>query len=101
MDALLHHFNRMVDCPPRVTHHLSRRVNAFVGADFWDISRLHIPVLVIHDEDDEQIPVAEGNKLAELWSQVQVVTTRGLGHRKILRDPQVIDRTVAFLAGPS
>ena len=27
-----------------------------------------------------------------------IMTTRGLGHRRILRDPQVVQRVVAFIA---
>ena len=54
--------------------------------------------LVIHDSDDRFIPHGEGVELADAWPSGRLITTTGLGHHRILRDPEVIDSAVAFIS---
>jgi pimeloyl-ACP methyl ester carboxylesterase len=56
-----------------------------------------IPVLVIHDNDDDDIPVSEAHHLAENLSNKEILITNNLGHRKILGDSSVIGKIVEFL----
>jgi pimeloyl-ACP methyl ester carboxylesterase len=58
------------------------------------------PALVVHDRDDREVPYASADRIARVWPHATLVTTSGLGHRRILRDESVIDRVVAFAAGP-
>jgi hypothetical protein len=53
-------------------------------------------LLVIHDSDDKEVPPFHGRRLADAWPGARHITTRGLGHRRILRDPSVIADVVAF-----
>jgi pimeloyl-ACP methyl ester carboxylesterase len=55
------------------------------------------PLLVIHDEDDEDVPVRYGRALAEAWPGAELMVTSGLGHRRILRDAATIAATISFL----
>jgi pimeloyl-ACP methyl ester carboxylesterase len=55
------------------------------------------PALFVHDEEDKEIAHAHGQAFAEAWPGARLVTTRGLGHRRILRSPEVIEETVRFL----
>lgn len=59
---------------------------------------LTIPLLVIHDENDKEVAVTQGRKLASGYPQAQFVQTQGLGHRRILGDPGVLTTTLEFLA---
>lgn len=56
-----------------------------------------IPVLVIHDADDEDIPVSEAYHLAENLADKEILITNNLGHRKILGDATVLQKIVEFL----
>lgn len=56
-----------------------------------------VPLLVIHDRDDPTVPWADGAAIAAAWPGAELVTTRGLGHRDVVRDPGVVDRVVAFI----
>jgi pimeloyl-ACP methyl ester carboxylesterase len=56
------------------------------------------PALIIHDRDDPDVPYAHGAEIAGAWPRAQLVTTSGLGHRALLRDPEVIRQTTAFLS---
>lgn len=55
------------------------------------------PALIIHDEQDPDVPYAEGKLLAAAWPGSILHTTERLGHRAILRDAAVIERVVDFL----
>jgi pimeloyl-ACP methyl ester carboxylesterase len=61
-------------------------------------NRLRVPLLIVHDVDDDEVPIAQGRELAEAWPGAQFIASSGLGHRRILSDPDVIDRSVTFLA---
>jgi pimeloyl-ACP methyl ester carboxylesterase len=56
-----------------------------------------LPTLVVHDRDDRQTPYADAEAFARAVG-AQFVGTEGLGHRKVLRDPTVIGRVVAFVS---
>lgn len=57
------------------------------------------PALVVHDLEDAEVPWAEGERYARYWPDSRLLTTRGLGHRRILDDARVIDAGIAFLRG--
>ena len=58
---------------------------------------LQQPLLVIHDEQDEDVPAADGAAIARAASYATLVLTEGLGHRGVMRDPGIVARAVAFL----
>ncbi|WP_313808224.1 alpha/beta hydrolase [Flavobacterium sp.] len=56
-----------------------------------------IPVLVIHDENDEDVPVSAAHHIHQHLSNGQIMITKELGHRKILGDSKVIKKIVEFI----
>jgi len=81
-----------------------RKFEADFGADLWQrfspeqlVRQFAVPGLVIHDEDDRDVPWQQGDALANAWPGAQFVRTAGLGHRRILRDPDVLARVTAFI----
>lgn len=58
---------------------------------------MEIPLLVIHDRDDKEVPVGVGRGIAQHWPGAQLIITEGLGHQRILRDPSVRDAAVSFI----
>lgn len=57
------------------------------------------PALIVHDLDDADVPWAEGERYARLWPGARLYTTQGLGHRRVLDAPEVIDAALAFVRG--
>lgn len=53
--------------------------------------------LFIHDLDDREVNWASGEKLCNAWPGAHLLTTKGLGHVRILRSPQVIQPALHFL----
>jgi pimeloyl-ACP methyl ester carboxylesterase len=59
------------------------------------------PLLVVHDEDDREVPVLSGKTMADAWKGSEFMTTRGLGHRRLLKDENVVARVISFMVhGP-
>ncbi len=54
------------------------------------------PVMVIHDKQDKDVPVYCAQHIYKHLQNGKLLITDGLGHRKILGDPQVIKQIIAF-----
>ncbi|CAN5892532.1 alpha/beta fold hydrolase [soil metagenome] len=50
---------------------------------------------VIHDRNDREVPFYGSEALVAAWPGSHLFPTDGLGHRRILREPAVIDEVVA------
>lgn len=59
---------------------------------------MRMPLLVVHDEDDRNVPIRCGEVYAASWPGATLVRTRGLGHHRILRDDAVVRAVVRFVA---
>ena len=62
---------------------------------------IDMPGLIIHSNDDEIIGVETGKQIAAGWKHSQFIEVHGLGHRKILRDSQVINAVIDFICEKS
>jgi pimeloyl-ACP methyl ester carboxylesterase len=60
-------------------------------------SRLQVPALIIHDRDDREVPFHDAERLTARWPGAHFYPTEGLGHRRILKDEDVIRRAVEFV----
>lgn len=58
---------------------------------------LTIPVLVIHDKNDDEVLVKAGINIHKNLQYGELFLTEGLGHRKILGNSTVIEKTVQFI----
>lgn len=60
-------------------------------------SALEIPILVIHDKNDLEVPVEAGMHIYQHVKNGDLMLTEGLGHRKILGDAHVIQKVIEFI----
>lgn len=60
-------------------------------------SHLQIPVLVIHDEQDLDVPVIAAHTIYKHLRKGELMITEGLGHRKILGSKNVINKIQQFV----
>ena len=71
------------------------------------LAEMDIPVLIIHDENDKELPYTEPVEIAKLVKRKKYKVgdkemdclhlTKGLGHRRIIRDDEVIRLAVEFI----
>ena len=54
------------------------------------------PILVVHDENDYEVPVKAGININQHVKNGNLLLTQGLGHRKILGDTNVIQKIIEF-----
>jgi pimeloyl-ACP methyl ester carboxylesterase len=64
---------------------------------YLSAKEIEIPVLVIHDESDADVPVSAAFHIHEHLKNSSLMITQNLGHRKILGDEKVITQTIDFI----
>ncbi len=104
LEGLVEKFSGTLALSARTVQILRDMLVRRFGEDLWTrfsaqdmAQRAVLPALVIHDRDDRDIPWREGEAVARAWPHARFLRTEGLGHRRILRDPEVIGRVVDFL----
>lgn len=55
------------------------------------------PTLVIHDTEDRDVPVSCAHNIRQYLEKGEILITNGLGHRRILKDNEVINRIIEFI----
>jgi pimeloyl-ACP methyl ester carboxylesterase len=91
---------------PALADELRRGIEARFGAEVWSeldvdgsLPTLGVPGLVVHDRDDDEVPLDDARSIAERWPGAELITTAGLGHRRIVRDATVRAAIVGHVAG--
>jgi pimeloyl-ACP methyl ester carboxylesterase len=54
-------------------------------------------VLILHDPEDQELPYKQAEAIAEAWPDAELVNMPNVGHWRILRSKEVIERSIAFL----
>ena len=98
---VLDDFVRLIHLPRRALPSMVGALEARVRgpmASFEVASFAHavkIPVLIVHDRDDREVPYEHGPRLSELLG-ARLLTTTGHGHRRVLFAPEVVSAIVEF-----
>lgn len=58
----------------------------------------NINSLIVHDEQDKEVPFQCALDIHNEWPHSQLLATKGLGHRRILKDSEVIRQVTQFLS---
>lgn len=59
------------------------------------------PTLVIHDEEDVDVKINSAYEIHEELDNSELMITNGLGHRRILGNPKVINKITTFITAQS
>lgn len=107
-------FADLLGLSPAVRADMRAQIEARVGLPWEQLDAAALapqretPLLVVHDHEDAEVPWAAGAELVRAWPRATLLSTRGLGHRRILRDPGVVGAAVELigalateLGGPS
>jgi pimeloyl-ACP methyl ester carboxylesterase len=104
--AFAYQFAKVIGLGPRTFTRLVTRVEQRIGAPMHHFDApafgKHVampPTLVIHDRDDVSTPVSDGAAIAAAWPTARLCLTTGLGHRRMLTDPDVVEEATTFLLG--
>ena len=97
-------FARMLGLPERIRAAMQWRIEQKIGVNWQEfempgaVEGLTAKALIIHDQGDKDVRIENGLTVARSWPDARFKRTYGLGHRKILRNRDVIAATVDFLA---
>lgn len=91
--------------PPAVKHNLVNRLKTRFGDRVFDevstqqtcAQLAHIPALIIHDEKDHDVPLEQALLINQSWPGSRLFKTRGLGHKRVLYNHEVIKQVSHFL----
>lgn len=100
--AVLERFAGAIALPAPATERFIATVGRHAGvpADEVDAALRDVRparALVVHDTDDREVPAADAERLAAALPEAELMLTRGLGHRRILRDPALAEAVAAFI----
>lgn len=100
-----HRFARLLGITPAIRDAMRRRLEHRYGVRFAEIdridelARLDVPALFVHDRDDGDVPYEHSLRLSSRMRGARLITTYGLGHYRLLREPAVVRSIVEFIAG--
>jgi pimeloyl-ACP methyl ester carboxylesterase len=83
---------------------MQRRIEARAGIPMPQFEpaavgpRIGTSTLVVHDREDSINRFADGVAFSKAIAGAQMLTTQGLGHRRILKDASVLDAVARFVA---
>jgi pimeloyl-ACP methyl ester carboxylesterase len=104
--SLVDQFQHHLGFGPRTRRAFEKDAHSLVGlpisefdARFQAAHADPVPTLVVHDRSDRQTPYADAVALVDGLPHADLMTTEGLGHRRVLRDPRVLASVVAFIRG--
>jgi pimeloyl-ACP methyl ester carboxylesterase len=63
------------------------------------VARLPQKAMLVHSGDDRIVSIADSRETASRWPDAIFKQVDGLGHGRILHDPNVIALAVGFIAG--
>jgi pimeloyl-ACP methyl ester carboxylesterase len=100
----MHYFARAFGLRETTRATLQRRVESREGVLMRQFEpesvgpRIRVPALVVHDRDDRINQFKDGQAFTRAMHNAELLPTQGLGHRKILKDMQVLARVAIFAA---
>jgi len=106
-ELLVERFADVLHMPQAVRSNLATRIkNRFGEQKLAQISPVvtsqqlaHIPALIIHDEQDHDVPASQAELIQQSWPNSQLLKTDGLGHKRILYNQQVLEKVTGFITG--
>ncbi len=103
LQGYLQQIGRWLGFTQRAIWACQRRIEARYAVPFSELRgallapQLRVPALLIHDQEDQVVPISEGQRLANAWPHAELLVTQGLGHSRLLRDEQIIERVQRFI----
>ncbi len=104
-NVLLREFVNRINGSEKVDDDFHRRIHREFGVYFYEFSTQLIgPLLpelnlfIVHDEEDREVQVNQAKELKSIMRSAELLVTSGLGHTRILRDDDVVAKTLNFIS---
>jgi pimeloyl-ACP methyl ester carboxylesterase len=97
-------FSNALHIGKRTQQRLFAKFEQDFGADIWQrassdvhVAHCETPALIIHDKQDVDVDSQQSERLAQAWPGALLWQTEGLGHRRILRNPDVVSGVAEYI----
>ncbi|MFW9929544.1 MAG: alpha/beta hydrolase [Candidatus Thorarchaeota archaeon] len=103
VDTVMDSFKAIFKLKDNIIENIKINANKRTGLSMWksptndELNTIQQPILLIHDTTDSIMPFMDVVKLGNSLQNTKFMKTTGLGHRRILKDPQVISNVLGFL----
>lgn len=89
---------------PKLMRLASKHAEKWLSISFDDLEpaslapSLKCRLLVFHDKQDRETPIADSEALVQSWPDAQLVAVEKLGHSRILSNDELVQRVVEFVS---
>jgi len=103
MKFILSDFKEKLQASDKLMIRFREEIENFIHQKFEDFSpdkillKLSVVGLIVHDRDDKEVDYRQAVELHEKWPESKLILTRGLGHRRILRNRKMISQIIEFV----
>lgn len=103
VERVLKHFSSLMGLWGKAVQQFIQAVEHKVGVPVTELDALiethqhAIPTLLLHDQDDKEVPYAESQRMLLAFKHGTMISTKGLGHRNILKSEITRDSVRQFL----
>jgi len=103
IENVLRNFSKFVGLNKQSTDKFVDHASELVGKNASEMDAINlkgnidVPTLIIHDHHDIEVPISESKRMIPKFINAELYITKGLGHRKILKSAEVIDKISTFL----
>ncbi len=100
---IFHNFVKRLELKPSIADKLIAIFEKITGKSIFEFhgsyacKNIEEPVLIIHDEDDKEVPVNDAKNNYKNLKNGNLLITKGLGHTRILKNKDVIDNIMKFI----
>lgn len=94
------HFARLLGLSPKTQHHYERHLLSASSLSISDLTCEAVAPLyqgrltIVHDEGDSEVSYENAMAINAAFTGSELITTEGLGHRRILREPEITDQII-------
>ena len=103
----VHGYAEMMGFGPDMSDQIVGWMNRTYSVDLadYDVEAMDVPhgerMLLIHDDEDKEVPIEHGERVAKAVGAHRFVRTKGLGHRRILYAEETVHQAVEWIHGAS
>lgn len=101
---ILTEFRARINASEKCDQYLQSYISNKFGRPFKEFTASHVislisgfELLVVHDEEDPEVSMNNPQAIIDKYSGAKLMTTKGLGHTRILKDKAVVGATLEFL----
>ena len=104
-DEIIATYLRTINGSPGTGQFFKSYISRKTGKSFNDFTALHfitklarpVDLLLVHDDNDPEVPITHAFELMKAYPSAKLLITHGLGHTRILRNENVIEKCVSFI----